>query len=127
MENKGFEFSITYKNSSKDFSYDVSANISTVKNEVTNLGTSGALISSFDYDNVLIDFQGALGSMIRSEVGQPYGQFYGWQTDGIFQNQSEIDQYTLGGEKIQPMQNQVISSLKIIMVMEPLMTVIKPL
>ena len=102
MENKGFEFSITYKKSSKDFSYDISANLSTVKNEVTNLGTSGALISSFDYDYVLIDFQGALGSMIRSEVGQPYGQFYGWQTDGIFQNQSEIDQYTLDGDKIQP-------------------------
>ena len=102
IENKGFEFSVTYKESKKPFSYNISANLATVKNKVTNLGTSGALISSFDYDYVLIDFQGALGSMIRSEVGEPYGQFYGWQTDGIFQNQAEIDQYTHNGDKIQP-------------------------
>ena len=102
LENKGFEFSVTYKENKKAFSYDISANLSTVKNKVTDLGTSGALISNFDYDYILIDFQGALGSMIRSEVGRPYGQFYGWQTDGIFQNQGEIDQYVRNGEKIQP-------------------------
>ncbi len=102
MENKGFEFTVSYKESKNEFKYDISANLSTVKNKVTNLGTTEALISSFDYDYVLIDFQGAFGSIIRSEVGKPYGQFYGWLTDGIFQNQDEIDQYTFEGKKIQP-------------------------
>lgn len=102
MENKGFEFSATYKESKGDFSYDIAANFSTVKNKVTNLGNTDALVASFDYDYVLIDFQGAFGNIIRSEVGQPYGQFFGWETDGIFQNQTEIDQYTHEGEKIQP-------------------------
>lgn len=102
MENKGFEFSVTYKDSKGDFSYDIAANFSNVKNKVTNLGNTDALVSSFAYDYVLIDFQGAFGNIIRSEVGQPYGQFFGWETDGIFQNQNEIDQYTQEGEKIQP-------------------------
>jgi len=102
MENKGFEFAVTYKNNTNAFSYDISANMSTVKNRVTNLGNTQALTSSFAYNYALINFQGALGNMIRSEVGKPYGQFYGWQTDGIFQNQKEIDQYILNGKKIQP-------------------------
>lgn len=102
MQNKGLEFTLIYKERGSNSSYDISANISTVNNKVTSLGNSDALISSFDYDYVLIDFQGALGSMIRSEVGKPYGQFYGWQTDGIFQNQNEIDKYTHNGELIQP-------------------------
>ena len=102
MQNKGFEFIVAYKNNTKAFTYDISANMSTVKNEVTNIGNTAALMSSFAYNYTLINFQGALGNMIRSVVGKPYGQFYGWQTDGIFQNQKEIDQYTHNGIKIQP-------------------------
>lgn len=102
MQNKGFEFAVAYRNSTKAFTYDISANMSTVQNKVTNLGNSDALMSSFAYNYALINFQGALGNMIRSEVGKPYGQFYGWQTDGIFQNQNEVDQYTHNGKKIQP-------------------------
>jgi len=101
MENKGLEFTASFKGGKGDFSYNISANLATVKNNVTSLGTSKSLISSFAYDYVLIDFQGALGNMIRSEVGKPYGQFYGYRTDGIFQNQSQIDQYVKDGKKIQ--------------------------
>jgi hypothetical protein len=101
MENRGVEVTVNYKENRKAFKYDISANVATVKNEVTSLGTSEALISSFAYDYVLIDFQGAFGSIIRSVVGRPYGQFYGWRTDGIFQNQSEIDNYLFNGAKIQ--------------------------
>jgi TonB-linked SusC/RagA family outer membrane protein len=102
LENKGFEFAVSYKDVKGDFSYNLGANLATVRNKVVNLGTSGSLISSFAYDYVLIDFQGALGNMIRSEVGKPYGQFYGYQTDRIFQNQAEIDRYVKDGAKIQP-------------------------
>jgi TonB-linked SusC/RagA family outer membrane protein len=102
LENKGLELTVSYKNSKGGFIYNIGGNVATVKNKVTNLGTSGALISGFAYDYVLIDFQGALGNMIRSEVGKPYGQFYGYQTDKIFQNQTEIDQYVKDRVKIQP-------------------------
>jgi hypothetical protein len=38
----------------------------------------------------------------RTEVGQPMAYFYGYKTDGIFQTQQEIDNYTINGQKIQP-------------------------
>ncbi len=101
MENKGFEFTVGYKDSKGDFSYNVTANATLIKNKVTNLGTSSALNSTFSFDNVLIDFQGAFPNILRTEVGHPYRQFYGYVTDGIFQNQAEIDAYTLNGAKIQ--------------------------
>jgi len=101
MENKGFEVTVSYKGNKGAFSYNIGANLATVNNKVTSLGTSSSLISSFAYDYVLIDFQGALGNMIRSEVGKPYGQFYGYTTDGIFQNQTQIDEYVKDGKKIQ--------------------------
>ncbi|GHT29438.1 SusC/RagA family TonB-linked outer membrane protein [Bacteroidia bacterium] len=101
IENKGLELTVGYKDSKGDFSYNISGNMALIKNQVTNLGTSTALIAGFNYDYVLIDFQGALPNVIRSEVGKPYGQFYGYQTDGIFQNQAQIDQYAKDGKPIQ--------------------------
>ena len=102
MENKGFEFTADFKDNKGDFSYNINANMAFVKNKVTNLGTANSLVAGFAYDYVLIDFQGAFGNIIRSEVGKPYGQFYGYVTDGIFQTQSEIDQYVKDGQLIQP-------------------------
>lgn len=102
MENRGFEFTIGYKDKKGDFGYSVNANMAFVKNEVTNLGTSASLVQGFAYDYALIDFQGAFGNIIRSEVGRPYGQFYGYVTDGIFQSQEEINAYVKDGKLIQP-------------------------
>ncbi|MDR2919001.1 MAG: TonB-dependent receptor [Tannerella sp.] len=102
MENKGFEFAIGFKDKKGDFSYGINANMALVKNKVTSLGTSSSLVSNFAYDYALIDFQGAFGNIIRSEVGRPYGQFYGYVTDGIFQTQEEINQYAKDGKLIQP-------------------------
>jgi len=39
----------------------------------------------------------------RMMVGKPYGMFWGFKTDGIFQTQEEIDNYVnSNGDKIQP-------------------------
>lgn len=102
MQNKGFEFTVGFKGNKGAFSYDINGNVAFVKNKVTSLGTSNALVASFPYDYSLIDLQGALGNIIRSEVGRPYGQFYGYMTDGIFQNQAEINAYVKDGQLIQP-------------------------
>lgn len=102
MQNKGFEFTVEFKGSKGDFTYDLNGNLALVKNEVTNLGTSNSLVAGFPYDYSLIDLQGALGNIIRSEVGRPYGQFYGYVTDGIFQNRAEIDAHKKDGKLIQP-------------------------
>jgi TonB-linked SusC/RagA family outer membrane protein len=84
--NRGFEIGITYNERLSDnFDFTINGTMSTIDNEVTAL--SGA--------NNFIE-QGAFGvgqSLIptRMEVGHSIGYFYGYQTDGIFQNQAEVD------------------------------------
>lgn len=103
MKNSGFEFTIGWKDDRGDFRYDVNANLSLIRNEVTNLGKAGYLSSSFAYDYALIDFQGQFSNLLRSEPGHPFNQFYGYEFLGIFQNQAEIDNYRNSeGEVIMP-------------------------
>ncbi len=94
IENRGVELAISWKDDIGDFSYSISGNVSFNKNTVTSLGTATSLSSTIDYDNALIDLQGQFSNLIRSEVGRPYGQFYGYKFLGIFQSQEEIDNYT---------------------------------
>lgn len=100
MQNKGFELTAGFKGGKGNFFYSINGNMSFVKNKVTNLGTTSALIGSCD--GVFVDMATAIGQSIRTEVGMPYGQFYGYVTDGIFQNQSEVDAYKKDGHLIQP-------------------------
>lgn len=103
MKNSGFEFTIGWKDDVRDFRYDINANLSLIKNEVTNLGKAGYLASSFAYDYALIDFQGQFSNLLRSEPGHPFNQFYGYKFLGIFQNQAEIDNYKNSqGQTIMP-------------------------
>ncbi len=76
MENSGFEFLLAYHNRNHAVKYDISANLSTLKNEVTRLGVSGEPRSD---------------GYCRTEVGREVGEFYGYVYEGIFQSQEEID------------------------------------
>ena len=80
MLNSGIELAINYKNQAGAFRYSIGGNITTVHNEVTDLGGIPEIISGVG---------GA--STHRTVVGEPIGSFYGYRTDGIFQNQGEID------------------------------------
>tara|TARA_R110001583_G_scaffold74134_1_gene205543 strand:+ start:6169 stop:9207 length:3039 start_codon:yes stop_codon:yes gene_type:complete len=95
VKNSGFEFSIDYNNSfSNDFSMSVGYNVTFLKNEVLEINGT-----EFIEGGVFSIGQPAPS---RMEVGQPIGYFYGYKTDGIFQNQAEIDahpsQADLGAE-----------------------------
>lgn len=80
VENDGVELSLTYfKDVSQDFSYNISANLTTVNNQVTELAGSE-----------IISGLGTPGSH-RTREGYSIGHFFGHLTDGIFQNQAEID------------------------------------
>lgn len=80
MLNSGIELAINYKNSVGGFKYSLGGNITTVHNEVLDLGGIPEIIS------------GVGGAAThRTVVGQPMGSFFGYKTDGIFQNQSEVD------------------------------------
>ncbi|MGB3774813.1 MAG: SusC/RagA family protein, partial [Leeuwenhoekiella sp.] len=67
-----------------DFSFGINYNFTTLKNEVLEVNNGTGFIES-----------GAFGvgqpAPARMEVGLPIGYFYGYQTNGIFQNQAEVE------------------------------------
>ena len=86
MENKGFEMMATYfSEANKNFRWNISANFSTVKNEVLDFGPS---IQSPIFAGANADYGGFDITITRP--GDPVQSFFGWQTDGIFQNDGEI-------------------------------------
>ncbi|UII25487.1 TonB-dependent receptor [Fulvivirga maritima] len=85
METKGFEAMIGYQGKSGDFEWSVSLNLGTSKNEVTSTGPNPALEGA--------SFEGQF--ITRVQVGEPAFSFYGWQFDGIFQNQAEIEAHAI--------------------------------
>jgi TonB-dependent starch-binding outer membrane protein SusC len=98
VENTGFEFAVNYNAKiTDDLRLTVNANLSKNKNEVTKVDNQNGII--YGESNLL--FQG-LDEMNRVQEGKPIGYFYGLQTDGIFQNQAEIDAYAQNGTRIQP-------------------------
>ncbi len=87
VSNSGVEWNLSYRSKTrKDFSYELGILGSTVRNKVLNLG------ESIGADSLLVG--GDLGNgqqVARSSVGQPIGYFYGYQVEGVFQNQAELD------------------------------------
>jgi TonB-linked SusC/RagA family outer membrane protein len=87
VENKGFEFSIGYKESvSEDFKFNVNYNFTTLNNNVTFVGNSTGIIEGGS-------FGVGQDPPSRMEAGFPIGYFYGYQTDGIFQTQLDVDSH----------------------------------
>ncbi|HPE55333.1 MAG TPA: hypothetical protein PK904_02960 [Bacteroidales bacterium] len=86
--NRGFEFNVGWRDQIGQVKYGFSALGTTVHNEILEMGGSAGI------DSVLIGGYLANGQPVtRSEVGIPIGSFYGYQTDGIFQTQAELDAY----------------------------------
>lgn len=85
MRNYGFEVSLGYNYSSSDFSWSLSGNLDITRNEVLSLSTANATIDA----GANGDFGGF--EITRTQEGEAIQSFFGWQVDGIFQSQSEID------------------------------------
>jgi TonB-linked SusC/RagA family outer membrane protein len=85
MKNWGYEFQAGYNYAKGDFRGNVSANIGITRNRVLSLATPTASI----YAGQNADYGGF--DITKTEVGQPIQSFYGWQVDGIFQNQAAIN------------------------------------
>lgn len=88
MENRGFEMQATYLKNQGAFTWDLSANVSTVKNKVLSFGES---IKSPIFAGASADYGGF--DITRTQVGEVVQAFYGWRVGGIFQSQQEIDEY----------------------------------
>ena len=106
VENKGLEISLNHRNTVGEVYYHVGVNLSAIKNNLKEITTptKQEFTGYNPHDK---------GNITWAKVGKPIGSFYLVKTDGIFQNQAEIDAYVNAkGEKIQP--NAVPGDLKFI-------------
>tara|TARA_R110002153_G_scaffold170473_4_gene323292 strand:- start:1772 stop:4096 length:2325 start_codon:yes stop_codon:yes gene_type:complete len=87
MENSGVELELGYTESFGDLNVRFNGNVSYLKNEVTYLGQGKTYITGG------VGFQ-SMGTLTRTEIGVARNTFYGYKTNGIFQNQAEIESYT---------------------------------
>jgi TonB-linked SusC/RagA family outer membrane protein len=89
LANKGIEIEAGWRDRiGNDFSYNVSLNVSRVRNEVLDLGYGKTVYYEF---------------LSKATIGQPLGMFYLYKMLGIFQTDAEIQAYkNKDGKIIQP-------------------------
>lgn len=103
IKNSGIEISVDWNDKIGDFTYGIKGNMSYNKNVVISIDNDEGFINGTS--NILTHNTTYLA---RAEVGQPLGFFHGYKTNGIFQNQEQIDNYvwtdpeTGETQKIQP-------------------------
>ncbi|WP_353721005.1 TonB-dependent receptor [Dyadobacter sp. 676] len=86
IRNRGFELSAGLNNSSGDFRYGAGFNITRIENKVL------ALNPGISY--ILGPVSGTQGALLtRTSVGDEVGTFYGYVTDGVFQNMEEVNNH----------------------------------
>ena len=83
VENKGWDFTLLWRETKSKFTYSIGATISPLQNKVLALNEGKTEI--LDATTGQGDFA------TRTVVGQPIGSFYGYKVAGVFQNQEEID------------------------------------
>lgn len=81
MRNEGWEFGLTWRKSFNELFVTASANISTYRNTVLSVGNADALYGTA-YDK---------NTVTKTEKGMPVGYFYGYVTNGIFQNVEQVE------------------------------------
>ena len=92
VRNSGVEMALNWSDAiGKDFSYSVGVNAAYNKNRVTRIAN----------DEGIIHGQGSvvqgIAEMYRAQVGYPIGYFWTYKSDGVFQNQEEIDAWKAAG------------------------------
>ncbi|RVU03021.1 TonB-dependent receptor [Mucilaginibacter limnophilus] len=98
VRNTGVELALSYRGSTNGgFNYTVGVNGAYNKNKVGQIPTADGIIHGANnllYDNSL--------EFYRAQNGFPIGYFWGLKTDGIFQNEAEVDAHRSNGVLIQP-------------------------
>jgi TonB-linked SusC/RagA family outer membrane protein len=87
LQNTGFEFSGTWRETKGHWRYSFNANVSTVKNEILELGYGREYFTQWN---------------TQSHVGEPIGEWYLIKMDGIFRSMDEVLAHTHEGNLIQP-------------------------
>ncbi|WP_352422122.1 TonB-dependent receptor [Proteiniphilum sp.] len=101
VKNKGIELALTWNDRiNKDLSYSIGLNGAYNKNKVGEIPTEDGIIHGQTnqlYDNT--------PEFYRAENGKPIGYFWGYKTNGLFQNEQEITDWIAAGNGV--LQNDV--------------------
>ena len=82
LSNKGWEFTLNYKNKIGELNYNVGGNFSIINNKVLDLGVGNILQPN-----------GLTGNGSDIFIGYPLGMYYGYKADGLFVNTQDIAGY----------------------------------
>lgn len=94
VKNTGLELALSWNdNIGKDFNYNIGVNGAYNKNEVGNIPTEDGIIHGSTnqlYDNT--------PEFYRAQNGHAIGYFWGYQTQGIFQNKEQVANWNADGK-----------------------------
>lgn len=94
VENKGLELGINYRNNDQAFKYEFGLVFTKITNEVINLGGNEGIPGGS---------VNVAGNATFTQEGREIAYFLGYQTDGVFNSQADVDAYVNStGKKIQP-------------------------
>jgi len=89
IQNRGYEILLSWDDAvSRDFSYGFSATFSHNKNTVTRIANSEGIIHG--PSNAIAQ---NTAELYRIQVGYPIGYFWGFEMDGIIQNEQDLKEY----------------------------------
>ena len=92
VRNSGVELALTWSDQvNDDFYYSIGVNGAYNKNIVTRIANGEGVI----HGSPVVE---QAAELYRAEVGYPIGYFHTYKTDGVFQNQSEIDAWLAAGK-----------------------------
>lgn len=84
MRARGWELSLSWRDTAGEFGYDVGVQLSGVRNKAIKFSGDGPVLTG----------GGLNESIIRNEDGQLISRFYGYTADGLFQNWEEVYSHT---------------------------------
>ncbi len=84
LVNKGFELQVGYHKTQGDFKWDATGLVTVIRNNVVKLNNDNPIFSGADPD-----FSNG-ADITKTEAGQVIQYFYGYETDGLFQNADQV-------------------------------------
>ena len=86
LENSGVELELGFDKKIGPIAFNLAGNLSYINNKITDLGPDKKFLGGQTFSPQGLE-------ITRTVVGEPIGIFYGYQTQGIFQNQAEVNAY----------------------------------
>ncbi|MGY3053816.1 TonB-linked SusC/RagA family outer membrane protein [Pedobacter sp. UYEF25] len=94
VRDQGFELEVSYRKTlDKDWSFGISGNFATLKNDVVSLAGNPPIAAGRIDNNYFATL---------TQVGKPIGSFYLLQQEGIFQNAQQVFTHAYQGPNIKP-------------------------